>query len=201
MSTPAFTLNYDYRCPFARILHEHLVVALRAGADFDVTFEPFTLTQGHVPEGQPAVWDDPDRVADLLALETSVAVRDHFPEHFVDLHHAFFTARHEEGNALRTRAAIDPILVGLGLDPEAVAAEVATGAARAEIAERWTTRTSVDQVFGVPTFFVDGQAVFVRYMERPTDDAAASVALIARLVDLVANQPAINEFKHTTLPR
>jgi protein-disulfide isomerase-like protein with CxxC motif len=199
--TPAFALNYDYRCPFARIMHEHLVLALRGGAAFDVTFEPFTLTQGHVPEGQPAVWDDPTKAGDLLALETSLAVRDHFAEAFVDLHQAFFDARHNDGNALRTREQVDPIVASVGLDPAAVADVVARGDARREIAETWTRRTTEDQVFGVPTFFVGDQAVFVRYMERPTGDADASRALIAHLVDMVANQPAINEFKHTTLPR
>jgi hypothetical protein len=92
-------------------------------------------------------------------------------------------------------------VTAVGLDPEAVAGLVATGAARREIAETWTKRTTIDQVFGVPTFFVADQAVFVRYMERPTEDPAASVVLIERLVDMVAHQPAINEFKHTTLPR
>jgi len=201
VTTPAFALNYDYRCPFARIMHEHLVLALRSGASFDVTFEPFTLSQGHVAPDATPVWDDPAYDGDLLALETSVAVRDAFPDHFLDLHATFFTARHEEGNSLRSRSQVDPIVTAVGIDPEAVAELVATGAARREIAETWTKRTSIDQVFGVPTFFVADQAVFVRYMERPTEDAAASVALIERLVDMVANQPAINEFKHTTLQR
>ena len=30
----------DYRCPFAKNIHLHVIEALRAGADFDVNFVP-----------------------------------------------------------------------------------------------------------------------------------------------------------------
>ena len=53
-------VSFDYRCPFARNAHEHLVTALSGGADWEVDFVPFSLSQVHVEEGQPAVWDDPD---------------------------------------------------------------------------------------------------------------------------------------------
>ena len=88
-----------------------------------------------------------------------------------------------------------------GVDADAVFAEVKTGKARAEIAETWTKRTHEQQVFGVPTFFVGDNAVFIRYMDRATSDGQASIAVIAELVDLIANRRAINEFKHTTIAR
>ena len=53
--TRAFEITYDYRCPFARNAHEHVLDALEAGADWDVTFVPFSLGQVHVTEGQPDV--------------------------------------------------------------------------------------------------------------------------------------------------
>ena len=58
-----FAVTWDYRCPFARNAHEHLIDALADGAGWDVTFLPFSLTQTHVPEGGVAVWDDPTKAA------------------------------------------------------------------------------------------------------------------------------------------
>ena len=43
-----FAVTWDYRCPFARIGHEHVLDALEAGAPWDVTFVPFFLNQSHV---------------------------------------------------------------------------------------------------------------------------------------------------------
>jgi len=201
VSLPPFTVNFDYRCPFARIVHDHLILGLQGGAEWEVSFEPFTLSQGHIAPGHPAVWEDPARAGDLVALEASLAVRDHFPERFGLLHQALFAARHDEANPLRETAQVDQVLRDCGLDPEAVAAFVATGAPKAEIAEAWTRRTTEQQVFGVPTFFVGDAAVFIRLMERPNGDPAASIATIDRLVGLIAEHPELNEFKHTTLSR
>jgi len=55
-----FSVNWDYRCPFARNAHEHVMAALDAGADWDVTYVAFSLNQAHVEEGQHDVWDDPE---------------------------------------------------------------------------------------------------------------------------------------------
>ena len=43
--TRSFGLTYDYRCPYARIAHDHVIAGLRAGADWDVTFLPFSLAR------------------------------------------------------------------------------------------------------------------------------------------------------------
>ncbi len=99
MST--FAVTWDYRCPFARNAHEHLAVALTDGADWHVTFLPFSLSQVHVPEGGTPVWDDPAKAPDLLALAAGVVVRDQYPDRFLDAHVALFAARHDEGLDLR----------------------------------------------------------------------------------------------------
>jgi hypothetical protein len=52
------------------------------------------------------------------------------------------------------------------------------------------------EAFGVPTFVVNGDATFVRYMNPPTEPTA-SIALVESLIDLMTNQVALNEFKHT----
>ena len=54
MSRLEFSVNWDYRCPFARNAHEHVMAGLEAGADWDVTYVAFSLNQAHVEEGQPA---------------------------------------------------------------------------------------------------------------------------------------------------
>ena len=51
--TTAFSINWDYRCPFARNGNEHVMAALEGGADYDVTFVAFSLNQVHVDEGEP----------------------------------------------------------------------------------------------------------------------------------------------------
>ena len=53
-SLPPFAVTYDYRCPWARNMHEQLIAGLRGGADWDVTFQPFSLNQAHVEEGGTA---------------------------------------------------------------------------------------------------------------------------------------------------
>ncbi len=78
-----FAVTWDYRCPFARNGHEHILDGLEAGAPWDVTFVPFFLNQSHVPEGGIPAWDDPAQQADLIALAAGVAVRDRFEEHFL----------------------------------------------------------------------------------------------------------------------
>ena len=80
--TLRFAVTWDYRCPFARNAHEHILTGLAAGADWDVTFVPFSLGQAHVEEGQPDVWDKPEQDSGILALQAGVVVRDKYPDLF-----------------------------------------------------------------------------------------------------------------------
>jgi len=98
----SFELSFDYRCPFAKNIHLHLLRALSGGADFDVEFVPWTMSQGYKSEGAPDVWDDPTHDADLLALAASISVRDEQPEKFLAAHEALFRARHERAIRLVT---------------------------------------------------------------------------------------------------
>ena len=191
-----FQLSYDYRCPFAKNLHLHAVAALRAGADFDVTFVPWTMSQGYRAEGAPDVWDDPSRDGELLALAVSTSVRDHQPEHFLDVHEALFRARHERAIRLVNDDEIAAALSSTGVDLDAVVADVASRRPHRVIGESFVAFERYE-AFGVPTFVVGTDATFVRYMNAPTQDTAASTALITSLVTLITEQSALNEFKHT----
>jgi hypothetical protein len=196
-----FAVTWDYRCPFARNAHEHIVAGLADGADWDVTFLPFSLSQVHVPEGGTPVWDDPDKAADLLALAAGVVVRDEYPELFGAVHNALFAARHDEGLDLRQADVVTAVLDAAGVDGTKVLARVESGEPIDEIERSHLQAVGEWAVFGVPTFVVDGRAVFVRLMSRPEGDGALARRTIEGVVQLMADQPDLNEFKFTTLSR
>lgn len=196
--TTSFALTYDYRCPFARIAHEHVLDGLAAGADWDVTFLPFSLGQAHVEEGGVDVWDRPEEESGLLALQASVAVRDGQPEHFLAVHRALFEARHGQSADLRDEAVIRAALEAGGADADAVFTEIA-GGGPLDVVHKEHDRSVDDlSVFGVPTFIAGGRAVFVRLMERPRD-AEHAIGSVERALDLTTGWLELNEFKQTTI--
>ena len=195
----AFELSFDYRCPFAKNLHLHLISALRSGAEFDVTFVPWTLSQGHKAPEDLDVWDDPLRDGDLLALAAGVSVRDQQPEHFLNAHEALFVARHVRSLRLHHVDEVADVLGEVHVDVEAVAADIESRRPHQVIAESYQ-RYERYEAFGVPTLVANDDAVFIRYMDPPTNDAGASVELMSRLVEMTLLRPSLNEFKHTRLP-
>lgn len=198
--TRSFAVTWDYRCPYGRIAHDHIVTGLRAGADWDVTFLPFCLGQSHVEEGMPDVWRDPESDSGLLALQVGVAVRNEQPHAFIELHHALYEFKHARGGNLRDRTALSAVLTGCGLDPAAVFAEVDSGRPLAVIEDEHTRYARTHAVWGVPVFVVDDKAVFVRLLDRADGDEALAQHTIERILDLI-EWPILNEFKHTSVPR
>lgn len=198
--TRTFAVTWDYRCPYGRIAHDHVVNGLRAGADWNVTFLPFCLGQSHVEDGMPDVWDDPESDSGLLALQVAVAVRDEQPHAFLELHHALYEFKHARGGNLRDRQALSAVLQGCGLDPQAVLDEVDSGRPLAVIKDEHTRYARTHSVWGVPVFIVEDRAVFVRLLDRADGDEALAQHTIERIVDLI-DWPILNEFKHTTVPR
>ncbi len=194
-------VTYDYRCPFARNVHEHLVAAQRAGAGWDLQFVPFSLSQAHVEEGGTAVWDDPDKAADLLAMEASIVVAHRFPDRFPDAHLALFSARHDEGRDLRQRHVVGDVLDHSAVDVEAVFEAVAEGWPREAFRKAHEQSVAEHRVFGVPTFVVGDTAVFVRIMTRPAGDGALARSTIEHVLELISRRPELNEFKHTAIAR
>jgi DSBA-like thioredoxin domain len=197
----AFAVTYDYRCPFARNACEHVILALEAGAPWDVRFWPFSLHQVHVAEGEPDVWRDPSRAADLLAMQVGLAVRDGWPERFNDTQLAIFAARHDRGLDLRDEGVLRAVLEEQGLDPAGILSEVAAGGALEAFRTEHELASQRYGVFGVPTFVVGEQAAFIRIMHRPNGNAGEATRTIERIVGLVDEWPALNELKHTRIPR
>jgi hypothetical protein len=201
MDTARFSVTYDYRCPFARNGHEHVLAGLEAGASWDVTFLPFSLSQVHVPEGGTPVWDDPAKAKDLLAMAAGVVVRDRFADRFPAAHLGLFAARHDRSADLRDVEVVRSVLTEAGVPADEVLAEVASGWPIEEMRRAHESAVNDHEVFGVPTFVVGDTAVFVRIMTRPEGDTKGSRALVDRVLDMITDEPEINEFKHTTLSR
>lgn len=201
MTTPqTFAVTWDYRCPFARNGHEHLLDGLEDGAAWDVSFVPYFLNQGMGTEGQDT-WDDPAHQADLLSLAAGVAVRDRFPEQFLAVHRSIFTARHDDGGDLRDRAVVHAALARGGVDADTVLAEVDGGGPAQVIRQEHERCVGELDVFGVPTFIVGGDAVFARLMSRPGGDGEVARATVDRILGLIGSHPELNELKHTRLSR
>jgi 2-hydroxychromene-2-carboxylate isomerase len=193
--TRTITVTFDYRCPFAYNGHASVFAAIRAGADLDARPHAFSLDQAHVPEGEPPVWDrEPgERGTGVLALLYGIAVRDHFPELFVDAHLALFAARHEHAQQLGKEEVLRAAVTGVGVDADSVAEIVGGGGPLATLAEEHTEAVERWGVFGVPTFIEGEHAAFVRFMERGRAED------VERALDLL-DWAGLNEFKRPTVP-
>jgi hypothetical protein len=197
VTTRSFGLTYDYRCPFAKNLHLHVLAAKRAGGDFTVDYEPWSLNQPHRADGDPDVWDDPAKEPDLVALAASVSVRDLQSELFPAAHEALFIARHVNHVRLNTFAEVADTLQSVGVDTDAVAADLATRRPYGVIGASHERLAPLEH-FGVPTIVIGDRAVFVRYMLPPDGEDKESVPIVDELLDLMENRPLLNEFKYTT---
>ena len=197
----SFGVTFDYRCPFARNAHEHLVAGVRAGADWDVQWLPFSLSQNKVEPGETSVWDEPEKDSGLLALQLGVAIRDTQPDRFLDAHEALFAIRHDHGKSQREEAILRSTLAEAGVDVDAAFAEVASGVPLKKIQEEHERGVADHEVWGVPTFIAGDHAAFVRVMDRPRDGLHDSAKVIERIVGLLTGWPELNEFKHTSLSR
>jgi 2-hydroxychromene-2-carboxylate isomerase len=192
----SIAVTFDYRCPFAYNGNAAAVNAVRGGADLAVRYVPFSLDQVHVEEGGMPVWDrEPEAWGSgVRALLWGLAVRDAFPDRFPDAHLALFAARHEQGLKLELEATLRDAVAAVGLDADAVAAEVETGRPLKTLATEHTEAVDRWGVWGVPTFIDGDDAAFVRFMERGRVDD------LDRMLELLS-WSRLNEFKRPTIER
>lgn len=195
----AFSVTWDYRCPFARNAHEHLLAALESGAPFDVTFVGYSLSQAHLEEGDTPVWEEPEKDSGILAMQVGIVVRDRLPDRFLAVHRALFALRHDEGGDLRDKTALRRLLGANGVDADVVFREIESGWPLDAFRKEHEAYEASHEVWGVPTFVSGSEAVFVRLMTRPDGDGELARRTIERVVDLLVEMPELNEFKHTTL--
>jgi hypothetical protein len=199
----SFAVTWDYRCPFARNAHEHLLTGMAAGADWQVRFLPFSLGQAHVADGEPSVWEKPEQDSGILALQAGVVVRDEYPERFHEVHRALFAARHDEALKLDDPDVVRVVLHDHGVPDDEVFARIGSGEVLRKIKLEHEQYVDSHNVWGVPTFIADDRAVFVRLMNRAPRgaDPAESISAIERTIDLLTGWADLNEFKHTSIPR
>ncbi len=200
--TRRFALTFDYLCPFARNANEHVVAALQAGVDWEVTFTPYSLAQGHVPEGETDVWDrdEPYAESGILALAVGLVVRDEHPDAFLGVHRGLFAARHDAGLDIKDPAALTDVLRDAGLDADAVLTQARSSEVLEQLRKEHDAGVNDHEVWGVPTFIAGDRAVFVRLMDRPDGDSDHATRSIERVLDLVEGFPTLHEFKQTDLP-
>ena len=195
-----FTVAWDYRCPFARNLTEHVLAGTMTGARWTAHFQAFSLDQANRSDGQADVWDSPPAPGSTkLAMQVGIAVRDHWPESFRSVHPALFAARHEKDQDLADEGVLRAVLTEQGLDADAVMAEATGGAAQTYRREH-EQLVADHHVFGVPTIVYGEHAAFARLTERGNWDVEMSRRIIDRLLALVGGFPELNELKHTTGP-
>ncbi len=201
--TRRFAITFDYLCPFARNANEHVLAGIAGGADWDVSFVPYSLAQGHVEEGDTDVWDreDPHRSSGILALQAGIAVRDEHPEAFPAVHRGLFEARHDEGRDIKDPAVVGDVLAAHGVDAGSLLDEIAAGSWLPTLRKEHDAAVQEHQVWGVPTFITDERAVFVRVMDRPDGDTDTARRRVDHIVDLVDDVAELHEFKQVDLPR
>lgn len=188
-----FEITYDYLCPFARNAAEAVIAGLEAGRDWDVTFRPFSLSQVHVEENDPDVFEDL-RTSGILALHWGLAVRDSQPERFPAAHVALFAARHDQGKDISDEGVVRAALESAGVDVDAAAEVVASGGPAKTLAAEHNEAVDRWRVFGVPTFIADDVATFIRFMRRGNvEDLDRALAML--------DWHDLNEFKRTMVPR
>ena len=149
-----FAVTFDYRCPFARNGHDvgdrRTASRSRLGRHVPaVLARPGPRRRGRAP----GLGTRPGRVGHRRerACCWGIAVRDEFPDKFLDWHLAAFTARHDHGAKIAKDEVLAEIATSVGLDPAAVARRGRVGAAvedaRAEPHRRGeaTTRSSASR--------------------------------------------------------
>jgi hypothetical protein len=202
MTPTRFGLSFDYLCPFARNANEHVITALEAGADWTVDLAPFSLSQSHLEEGAPDVWERPDAaaVSGLLALAVGVSVRALEPERFLAAHRELFAARHDHGLDLRDPSVLSAALRRALVRPEPIL-DRAHSVGIDEVAASHRALVDDHQVWGVPTFIGSRRATFVRILDRPEGDADRARRRIERILLLLEDELDLHEFKQVDLPR
>ena len=172
-----------------------MIAAVRGGSELDIRYAAFSLDQIHVPEDEPPMWErDPSEWGTgVLALLYGIAVRDHFPDQFLDAHLELFAARHVHGGKLDDENVLREAVARAGLDPDAVADLAHKPATLETLAAEHTEMVDEYGVFGVPTFIEGDQAIFVRFMDRGNPDD------VERMLDLIA-WTSLNEYKRTRIP-
>jgi len=197
--TQTFSVSFDYLCPFARNAHEHVVAALRGGADWQVGFTPFSLAAAKL-EDEEAAWSGEEPVSGVLALLVGLTVRDRWPERFLDVHEALFAARHDLGTDINDPQVLGARLDVLRFDGRDVVDTARNDGARKVLAREHRDAVERHEMWGVPTFVGAERAVFTRILDRPAGDGRRARTRIEQVLAVLDGAPELHELKQTDLP-
>ena len=198
----SFAVTWDYRCPFARNAHEHLLDGLADGADWDVTFVPFSLGQVHVEEGETPIWDRPDEDTGLLALQAGTVVRDTAPEAFPTCTTTCSPPATTTASTCGTRTSSREVLTRHGVDADAVFAAIDDGGALDTVRKEHEAAARRPHRVGRAHLHPRRRGG-VRPADGPPGRPTAPTpgAPSTGCVDLLGGFPELNEFKHTSIKR
>jgi hypothetical protein len=194
--TIRFNLTYDYLCPFAAGANQTVVEALEDGADWQVRFIPFSLAATKVGNSDRAVWERSPGSSGTSGVQAhlwSLAVRELEPTSFNTFHSNLFSARHREAEDINDVQVLRSVATTSGVDRDAVSDLVGSGKPAEVLGREHAEAVSAWQVFGVPTFIMGKEAVFVRLMDYTRGD-------VDRVLDMLT-WTNLNEFKRTSIPR
>jgi 2-hydroxychromene-2-carboxylate isomerase len=130
----------------------------------------------------------------VLALLWSIAIRDNYPDSFLEFHVSLFNARHDGGSDINDESVIEAVTESVGLDPIKIRECVATGVPAKTLGTEHSRILEDYGVFGVPTFIQGDEAVFVRFMDRH------EVRDLERVLEML-KWTNLNEFKRARIDR
>jgi hypothetical protein len=188
----SFAVTWDYRCPFTRNFHLGVIAGLRAGTGWDVSFRPFNLDHAYADGGDVTKGNAAEREPGLLPLSWGVAVRDRWPDRFIDFHEAVFAARFDSEQEIDREEVLRVVAKSVSIDDDAVAAEVASGGPAETVEAEHNGAVRESQAFGVPTVLMGSRAVFVRLLDPATPEDVEHILLLMEWRSL-------NELKHAHL--
>ena len=171
--TRQFAVSFDYRCPFARNGHEAVVAGTARGPRLGRPLPAVLARPGPRRRGRDRRCGNATPTCGAPACSRCCGASPCVTRSPT----SSSTGTSPRSRPATTRAPRSPrtrcsreIATSVGLDADAVAAEVASGRPLKVLAEEHTEADKRWNVFGVPTFIVGERAAFVRFMDRGNAD-------------------------------
>ena len=173
------------------------------GTDFDVDWQPFSLTQVNSKEGEDwKVWEQPGALDGtdnaLLAHRAGLAAKRQGQEAFESFFMSLLKLRHEEKRDLEDRAVIDEAVASSGIDAGRFREDLLDPELLKELGESHTKAVEEHGAFGVPTYvFPSGNAAFIKMFIPPAEEA---VEMYDSLMKVGADLKYLGEIKRPQPP-
>jgi predicted DsbA family dithiol-disulfide isomerase len=173
------------------------VLLLRAreqGAEIDVDWRYFSLTQVNNKSDGWTAWDAPaeEEVRGRLAFQAAEAARRQ--DAFERIHLPLLEARHRDGRDLADRDVVLDVARRAGLDTDRFERDLDDRSTLLALARDHTAGVENHGVFGTPTFvFGNGSAAYLRV--RPAPEGRTALTTFEELVRIMSDEPYVLEIK------